>query len=444
MSQTSNLLLPYLAAGQAQKHVTVNGAIRKLDAVAQIAVQSATTSAEPGAPSDGQVWIVPAGKTGTNWAGFTNWALAYYRDGAWEQITPREGWRAWIRDVDQAVVYDGARWVGEAHGDGRNRLINSAFCINQRKAASNADDTYGFDRWYVLTQTAAIAASALTDPESGRPTGVRLTQSHGSAQRIGIAQIVEAANIKDLRAKAVAMAARVRCSASQAIRMAILEWTGTADSVTSDVVHDWTDATFGAGNFFLGASLNVIATGATTPAANTWTDLDALRGTFGASLNNAIVMVWTEGTLASAATLDLDGVQLEPGAFCAPFSVRPFAEELTACLRYYDKSFALGTAPAQNVGVNTGETFWNAITAGATGSRLCRTFAVPKRVPPTVTLYNPEAANAEIRDQIAGADFSGSVAFNVTEKDFGLFGTAHASTATGNRVGVHWAADAEL
>ena len=37
------------------------------------------------------VYIVLPGKSGADWAAFTNWALGYYRDGAWEQVTPREG-----------------------------------------------------------------------------------------------------------------------------------------------------------------------------------------------------------------------------------------------------------------------------------------------------------------------------------------------------------------
>lgn len=48
MSQSPNLALPYLAAGQAQKHVTVNEALRLLDALVQAAVESAALSAPPG------------------------------------------------------------------------------------------------------------------------------------------------------------------------------------------------------------------------------------------------------------------------------------------------------------------------------------------------------------------------------------------------------------
>ena len=103
MSNTSNLVLPYLAVGQAQKHVTVNETLRKLDAVIQLSVVSATTTAEPSSPTDGAVYIVPSGKSGAHWSAFANWSLGYYRDGAWAEITPREGWVAFVRDTDQLL-----------------------------------------------------------------------------------------------------------------------------------------------------------------------------------------------------------------------------------------------------------------------------------------------------------------------------------------------------
>ncbi len=118
MSNTSNLVLPYLAAGQAQKHVTVNETLRKLDALVQLSVVSATTMAEPVSPADGAVYIVPAGKSGTHWSAFANWSLGYYRDGAWVEIAPREGWIAFARDSDQILHYTGSAWslfpVGKA------------------------------------------------------------------------------------------------------------------------------------------------------------------------------------------------------------------------------------------------------------------------------------------------------------------------------------------
>lgn len=91
MKQTTNLHPPYWAAAQSQKHLTVNETFSRLGAIVQITVESATTTAEPGAPSDGKTWSVPAGKTRSNWSAFAINAVGHYRDGAREQFTPREG-----------------------------------------------------------------------------------------------------------------------------------------------------------------------------------------------------------------------------------------------------------------------------------------------------------------------------------------------------------------
>jgi hypothetical protein len=54
-----------VAAGQAQKHITVNEALGKLDGLVQLAVQSRTVAAQPASPADGgDAWILPSGATG--------------------------------------------------------------------------------------------------------------------------------------------------------------------------------------------------------------------------------------------------------------------------------------------------------------------------------------------------------------------------------------------
>ena len=71
MAGTPNLVLPYLAANQAQKHVTVNEALRRLDALVQITVQSAALATPPGSPAEGQRWIVAAAPSGA-WVGHSS------------------------------------------------------------------------------------------------------------------------------------------------------------------------------------------------------------------------------------------------------------------------------------------------------------------------------------------------------------------------------------
>ncbi|WP_424942671.1 DUF2793 domain-containing protein [Aliiroseovarius crassostreae] len=108
MSVSANLSLPYIQASQAQKHVTHNEGMRRLDAIVQLSVASATTTTPPGAPSDGLRHIVPTGATG-DWAG-EDGKLAVYQENAWVFLAPVSGWIAYVEDVDQPLVYDGTAW----------------------------------------------------------------------------------------------------------------------------------------------------------------------------------------------------------------------------------------------------------------------------------------------------------------------------------------------
>ena len=108
MSNTPNLELPYVLAAQAQKHVVVNEALRKLDALVQISVASRTTTAPPTSPVNGTRYIVPAAATGA-WAGKTN-QLAVWQDTAWVFFAPAAGWTAWVVADSQQVVYNGTTW----------------------------------------------------------------------------------------------------------------------------------------------------------------------------------------------------------------------------------------------------------------------------------------------------------------------------------------------
>ena len=323
----------------------------------------------------------------------------------------------------------------------KNRLINGAFDINQRLVTAPADDAYVHDRWYVLTQSNPITVGTQTNPENGQANCIRLTQSNASAQRMGLAQIIESVNCIDLRAVVLSLSGRLRCSSAQALRWAVLEWTGTANSVTSDIVADWTSTTYTASNFFI-ASTSVVASGTLTPTANTWTALTETVGVPTSSANNLIVFVWTSGTAAQNVTLDIGLMQLEAGGSATPFERRTFAAEWAICQRYYEKSFNIGTAPAQNVTV-TGASF-GVITTVAGNIVIPVTYRVTKRTNATVTLYNPSAANAEVRDVVAAADCSSSSAAQTSASGFRVLAASNAGSANGNTSAIHWSAEAEL
>ncbi|WP_203292118.1 DUF2793 domain-containing protein [Maricaulis parjimensis] len=108
MSETSpNLNLPLIQPAQAQKHVTVNEALLRLDLLTQACVESRSLGVQPASPQNGQAWIVPDGATGANWSGFAAGELALYRDGAWHKVSPLDGWSVHVRDEGLPVRFDG-------------------------------------------------------------------------------------------------------------------------------------------------------------------------------------------------------------------------------------------------------------------------------------------------------------------------------------------------
>ncbi|MFG1432857.1 DUF2793 domain-containing protein [Xanthobacter sp. V2C-8] len=107
--QSANLTLPYLAAAQAQKHVTHNEAVRRLDAYVQLALESVTAPAPPAVPGEGACWFVPAGGTGA-FAGHDG-KLATYATGAFAFRAPVAGMLAFVRDEWRLALHDGGEWV---------------------------------------------------------------------------------------------------------------------------------------------------------------------------------------------------------------------------------------------------------------------------------------------------------------------------------------------
>ncbi|MEM1360153.1 MAG: DUF2793 domain-containing protein [Pseudomonadota bacterium] len=108
MSNTATLGLPLLQPSQAQKHVTVNEAMARLDGLCQMALQSISETAPPVSTTDGAVYAVPAGASG-DWEGLDG-QVAVFSNGGWVYLTPQAGWRAHVVDVGVPAVFDGTDW----------------------------------------------------------------------------------------------------------------------------------------------------------------------------------------------------------------------------------------------------------------------------------------------------------------------------------------------
>ncbi len=106
---TPNLALPLLAAAQAQKHVTVNEALARLDGLVQLSVKDRNLAAPPPSPAEGERYIVAAGATGA-WAGWDG-DVVLFSGGAWLCLSANDGWRVWVEDEGVQVVRMGGAWL---------------------------------------------------------------------------------------------------------------------------------------------------------------------------------------------------------------------------------------------------------------------------------------------------------------------------------------------
>jgi hypothetical protein len=112
---TARWVLPLLHAGQAQKEMTHNEALARLDALLHPRVVAAGLNIPPADPEPGEGWIVGTAPTGA-WAGEAN-ALAAWSDGGWIFVTPSDGIQIWVTDTAEfAQFLDGAWAPGRLNG----------------------------------------------------------------------------------------------------------------------------------------------------------------------------------------------------------------------------------------------------------------------------------------------------------------------------------------
>ncbi len=109
MTATPNLDLPYIMASQAQKHVTHNEAIRKLDALVNPVVVNNDQTQPPASPAEGECFIVALPASGV-WQGHDN-EIATWQDGAWAYFQPNTGWDVYVIALNKHLLWDGAAWV---------------------------------------------------------------------------------------------------------------------------------------------------------------------------------------------------------------------------------------------------------------------------------------------------------------------------------------------
>lgn len=107
MVETSRYGLPLLQAGRAQKEITHNEALARVDALLHLVIESRRSNMPPSA-ADGRAWLVAPAATGA-WAG-RDGAIAVDDASGWSFIVPREGCIAFVRDEEVFICFVAGAW----------------------------------------------------------------------------------------------------------------------------------------------------------------------------------------------------------------------------------------------------------------------------------------------------------------------------------------------
>ena len=103
--------LPNLYVGQAQKELTHNEALARIDALLHPAVEAKLAAPPAGLTeaSDGLCWLISANATG-EWAGRSG-QIARRSGGSWRYVAPASGMSLWLASQEKRLFYIAQEWV---------------------------------------------------------------------------------------------------------------------------------------------------------------------------------------------------------------------------------------------------------------------------------------------------------------------------------------------
>ena len=290
-----------------------------------------------------------------------------------------------------------------------NRIINGGMDIAQRgtsfTSGANNNDAYVLDRFYILSDgNDAIDVTQTTTVPTGAKYSIGL-DVETTNKKFGIAQIIENANCFDAIGGAVTLSFQAKVSATTKldnVKCAIVAWSGTADSVTSDIISAWgaegTNPTLIANATYENtpANLNVTTSFATySVTANVDT----------ASTSNIIVFIWSDVTDTTAGDfLYITNIQLEKGSTATSFDYRPYGTEMALCQRYFWTSGAGAGGVAYSMH-GTGMIF------DSDNSDIYVKFPVNMRALPTVTFSNLNCVSGGTPSNVTAINDVGGTSF---------------------------------
>lgn len=323
----------------------------------------------------------------------------------------------------------------------RNKIINGNFDIWQRGTSQTTSDYGSDDRWFNqnngTTKTHSRQAFALGQTAvPGEPayySSTAVTSVAGAANYCLKIQRIE--GVRLLAGKTATVSFYAKADAAKNIAIAFVQNFGTGGTPSAAVTaigSQLVALTTTWQKFTKTISIPSISgktlgtAGDDFTACQFWFDAGTDNDTQAASLGQ------------QSGTFDIAQVQIEEGSVATPFEQRPIGVELALCQRYYEKSYAHGTAPATATTTDMVQE-WVVPGAGNYQSSGVR-FTQEKRALPTITIYSSATgASGVAAAVVAAADKT------VTLEGTGTKGTApYFGLAASDLMRYHWTASAEL
>jgi hypothetical protein len=332
---------------------------------------------------------------------------------------------------------------------GKRRNINGDGQVNQLVSAVSLSGSWQhiLDLWEAQSYTAANSSGSFGQiADTNFPAQVAIgTANLGTTGAVTVAlrTKMESRNVRDLLAAPFQYGTPAHPFA--ALGLLAFQDTGAAISVTPILRSaDAADNFSTMSNALTGAAQS-LPSGAVTQlwwdgAGNAF-QLDTLAN---AQKGLCLELQFALPSGLSARNLRIGDVQLEGGQVASFYGRSPFGDELERAQRYYAKTFPLTTAPAQNAGTSGALVATQGVGAATAQKGVFWSFPTRMIKAPGLTLFNPSAANAQVRNLDTNSDCSASVADLVSEWGASLNMTTPAGSAAGQRLAVQLVADARL
>lgn len=367
---------------------------------------------------------------------------------------------------------DASGAVGPVAGRHHNYLRNGGFWFAQRQTpgtlttySSTAARAFTADGWAVTNENASIQYRRV-DTNGALETGMR-NRFYGeftkitNTGKIVVSQALDSIDSSSLHGRTIRVSIKAKqvVGASPIIRVGLVQLSsaGTADSTTpatfvSAFGADTVDPTFGTNLTLVTPSAIAAEGGSVTGNAmsctlsSSWQRFSAVWAV-PSDCKNLFVVVFGDAQFAAGNGFALGEVMLQDGPDIRDWNTElSLTGEFARCQRYYQKSFAVETGPAQAVGAGTGEFRWQKVVAGATAT--ANAIRLPVRMrsspAPTITTYNPVAANAQARDLLGAVDCTGTTPAWSGDNVINIGAVGNAATAAEANLGVHYTVDQEL